>query len=209
MRRAQNRSTRTQSGTQAAQGSSGDVSGTGRNVSGTGTNVGATSTSLRDQPGSRTETTSTSYPRETAPPPGYAAAGRAETTEHTALGGGMSMLAGLFAFLFGLAMVVRPLFYRTLPGYAYRFGTNGHAWGWTLVGLGIVLFAAGACYTLGLPLARAAAVALAVLTAVGGFLALAYSPIWGFLVVALSVVALWALLRRHRGEDRNSRSMSM
>jgi hypothetical protein len=212
MRRAQNRSTPTQSGSQSAQRSTGDVSGsgenvssTGRNVSGTGENVGATSTAVRDQPGGRTE--NTSYARETAPPEGYATAGRPETIEHTGLGGGMSMLAGLLTFLFGLAMVVRPLFYRVLPGYAYAYGTNGHAWGWTLVGVGIVLFAAGACHVLGLPFARAAAAAFAVLAAVAGFLALAYSPIWGFIIVAVSIVALWALLHRDRSVESGSRSM--
>jgi hypothetical protein len=205
MRRSQNQSTRAQSGAQPAQRSTGDVSGsdanasnTGRDVSGTGTNVGATSTAVRDQPGGRTETSSTSYARETAPPAGYATDRREETIEHTGLGGGMSMLAGLLTFLFGLAMVVRPLFYRVLPAYAYRFGSSGHAWGWTLVGVGIALFAAGACHALGLPFARAAAAGLAVLAAVAGFLALAYSPIWGFIIVALSVVALWALLHRDR-----------
>lgn len=202
MRRAQNRSTDTQSG------SGGNVSSTGRNVSstgGTGETSGATSTSLRDQRGDRSETTS--YDRGTAQP-AYGEAERGHTLEHTALGGGMSMLAGLFAFLFGLAMVVRPLFYHVPAGYAYAYGTNGHAWGWTMLALGIVLFAAGACYTLHLPLSRALAAALAVLTAVGAFLALAYSPIWGFLVVALSIVALWALLRRDRREP-GSRSVTM
>jgi hypothetical protein len=209
MRRARNQSTGTQSGSQTTQGSTGEVSGTGRNVSGTGSNAGATSTGLRDEPVTRTDTTtSTTYARGAgAQEPIYREDEREATIEHTGLGGGMSMLAGLFAFLFGLAMVVRPLFYHVSSAYAYEYGTNGHAWGWTLIGLGIVLFAAGACYTLGLPFARAAAVALAVLTAVGAFLALAYSPIWGFLVVALSVVALWALLRRNRFSGSRSRMM--
>ncbi len=193
MRRAQNRSTGTQSDSGA------NVSSTG----GTGETAGATSTSLRDQPGGQTE--STSYARGTAQP-AYGEAGREETIERTGLGGGLSMLAGLLAFLFGLAMVIRPLFYHVLPGYAYEFGTNGHAWGWTLVGLGIVLFCAGACYTLGLPFSRAAATALAVLTAVGAFLALAYSPIWGFIVVAICIVALWALLHRDRRREWDSRT---
>jgi hypothetical protein len=208
MRRARNQSTGTQSGPQATQRSTGEVSGTGTNISGTGSNAGATSTGLRDEPVTHTETTtSTSYTRGTAAQePGYREGGREETIEHTGLGGGMSMLAGLLTFLFGLAMVVRPLFYRVLPSYAYAYGTNGHAWGWTLVGVGIALFAAGACHVLGLPFARAAAAAFAVLAAVAGFLALAYSPIWGFIIVAVSIVALWALLHRDRSRDYGSRS---
>lgn len=216
MRRAQNRSTRTQSGAQAApntgsvSGTGENVSSTGQNVSGTGANAGATSTSLRDQPVSGAETTSsTSYARG-APQPTYREAGPEETTENTGLGGAMSVLTGLLAFLFGLAMVEKNHFYPSLPGYAYRISSgNVDYWGWIMIGLGILLFAAGACYALGLPFGRAAAVAFAVLTAVGGFLALVFSPFWGFIIVALSVVTLWALLRRNRSGGYGSRSMRM
>jgi hypothetical protein len=41
---------------------------------------------------------------------------------------------------------------------------------------------------------------------VAGFLALAYSPIWGFIIVALSTVALWSLLRRDRSRGYGARS---
>jgi hypothetical protein len=201
MRRAQNRSTRSQSGAQAAQGSNADVSAS----SGTGANVGATSTSVRDQPGSRSETTS--YGRETAPPPGYATAGRPETIEHTGLGGVTSILAGMLAFLAGLALVVRNHFYPPLPGYAYHLPVD--SWGWVLVALGILLFAAGSSHLLGLPFSRVAAIGFAVLTAIAGFMALPYTPLWSILIVALSALAIWALMRRHRSEDTASRSMRM
>jgi hypothetical protein len=206
MRRAQNRSTRTQ----AAQGNTGEVSGRGADVSstgGTGANAGATSTSLRDQPGGRTETGSTSYARETAPPPGYAPADRPDTIERTGLGGVTSILAGMLAFLAGLALVVRNHFYPPLPGYAYHLPVD--SWGWVLLALGILLFAAGSSHLLGLPFGRVAAIAFALLTAIAGFMVLPYTPLWSILIVALSAVALWALLRRHRSEDTRSRSMPM
>ncbi len=204
MRRARNRSTGTQSGAQPTQSSSGNVSDTGTNVSSTGTNVGATSTGVRDQPASRTDTTtSTSYGRETGPQTAYAPAGRAETTEGTGLGGVISMLAGLLSFLAGLAMVVRNHFYPVLPGYAYRLSVDH--WGWVLIGLGILLFAAGSSHLLDLPFSRVVAVAFAVLTAIAAFMVLPYIPVWGILVVALSALAVWALMRRGRREDRASR----
>ncbi len=205
MRRARDRSTGTQSGAQGTQSSTGNVSESGRNVSSAGTNEGATSTGVRDQPGSRTETTtSTPYARETAPQ-GYAPAGRADTTEHTGLGGVISMLTGLLAFLAGLAMVVRNHFYPVLPGYAYRLSVD--SWGWVLIALGILLFAAGASHLLDLPFSRVVAVGFAVLTAIAGFMVLPYIPIWGILLVALSALAVWALMRRGRRDDRRSMSM--
>jgi hypothetical protein len=200
MRRARNRSTGTESGAQATQSSTGNVSDSGRNVSGTGTNVGATSTGVRDQPGSRTETTtSTQYARETAPQPAYGPAGGADTTEHTGLGGVISMLTGLLAFLAGLSMVVRNHFYPVLPGYAYRLSVD--SWGWVLIALGILLFAAGSSRLLDLPLSRVVAVAFAVLTAIAGFMVLPYTPFWSILIVALSALSVWALMRRGRRED--------
>ena len=108
-------------------------------------------------------------------------------------GGVLSMVAGLVAFFVGLAAVVKQSFFPALPNYAYRW--NVHGWGWVLLVLGALLFAAGAVALLGMAAGRIAAVGLAVLTAITGFLFLAYTPIWGAIVVALSVVAIWALLR--------------
>jgi hypothetical protein len=103
-----------------------------------------------------------------------------------------SILAGLLTFLAGLAAVVRWQFFATLPGYAYSW--NVRNWGIILIVLGALLFAAGACTLLGMGWARAVGAGLAVLTAVAGFLFLAYTPIWGVIIVAVSVVAIWGLL---------------
>lgn len=116
------------------------------------------------------------------------------------IGGVLSMVAGLVAFFTGLAAVVKQSFFPALPNYAYRW--NVHGWGWVLLVLGALLFAAGAVALLGMAFGRIAAVGLAVLTAVTGFLFLAYTPVWGTIVVALSVVAIWALLR----DDHASRA---
>jgi hypothetical protein len=203
MNRAQDRSTG-QSGAQAAQQTTGaqapqQASG---NVTGTSGNVtGATSTSLRDQPAARTESTTT-YARSTGTSAGRQASGGGGSSGdigRVGMGGVLSMLAGLLAFFAGLALVVRTSFYTALPGYAYRWTIHG--WGWTLLVLGALLFAAGATYLLGMSFGRIAAVGLAVLTAIVGFLTLPYSPIWGILIVALSVAAIFGLLRRDAGDD--------
>jgi len=187
MSKAQERSTGLQSG--SAQGTSGNVTGTSGNV------TGATSTSLHDQPVTRTET---SYARGTETSSGRQSGGSANTGGGLGLGGVMAMLAGLLTFFTGLAAVVRQTNFPTLPGYAYRL--NVHAWGWILLVLGVLLFAAGASHLLRIPFARVAGVGLALLTAIAAFMFVRYSPIWGTILVALSAVAIWALLRPGEGE---------
>jgi hypothetical protein len=191
MSRAQNRSTGTQSGAQATQRTS--------------ENAGATSTSLRDQPATRTETTTTSYARGTTTQPGGRSAGGTDVTSRNGLGGVFSLLAGLFTFLAGLSMVVRQHFYPVLHGYAYRWTVPG--WGWLLLVLGIVLFAAGASHLLGIPFGKMAATGLATLAAIAGFIVVPYAPIWGILLVGASLLAIWGLLHREPG-DRDSAAAS-
>jgi hypothetical protein len=117
------------------------------------------------------------------------------------MGGSLAILAGLLAFLAGLAVVVRPHFYRTISGYAYAW--NGRPWGIILLVLGALLFAAGAAALLGIAAARPVGVGLAVLTGVAGFLWLVYSPVWGIVIVGLSVFAIWGLL--HDAEHSRER----
>jgi hypothetical protein len=169
-------------------------------MTGTPGNVtGATSTSLRDQPATRTES-STSYARSTGTSSGRQVSGDGGgDLSRTGMGGVLSMLAGLLAFFAGLAIVVRTSFYHSLPGYAYRW--NLHGWGWTLLVLGALLFAAGAIYLLGMSFGKYLGAGLAVLTAIVGFLTLPYSPIWGIIIVAVSVAAIWGLLRSDTGAD--------
>lgn len=185
--RAQEPSTGAPTGAPPQQ-SAGSVTGT------SGSAAGASSTGMHDQPTTTRTGTTTTYARDTGTTGASYGAGRtAVGSESTSLGGVISMVAGLLAFFAGLSAVVRQSFYPQLAGYAYRW--NVHGWGWVLLVLGALLFAAGATYLLGMVFARWAAVALAVCTAVVGFIFLAYTPVWGTIVVALSVIALWGLLR--------------
>jgi hypothetical protein len=198
MSRAQDRSSGLQSG-QAAQRGTGDVSGTtGSTAESTGNVTGATGSSLRDQPATRTES-STSYARGTSGSGSGRSGGRG-LTSHTGLGGVLTLVAGLLTFFAGLAAIVRQTLYHTLPNYPYRLTI--HAWGWILFALGILMFAAGAAHLLGIRFGRLAAIGLAVLGTIAGFMWLAYSPFWGFLIVALSVVAIWALFHDSDQDER-------
>jgi hypothetical protein len=201
MSRAQERSTGLQPGAQATQQDSGNVTGTSGNM------TGATSTGMRDQPATRTETTTT-YARDTGTTASYGQAQGSQvqassgSTSTASAGGVMSMVAGVVAFLAGLAMVVRQAFYPAQVGYAYRWTIHG--WGWALLILGALLFATGAIALLGMGFGRFAAAGIAALTAITGFLILPYTPIWATIVIALSVIAIWGLLRGGEGGGQGS-----
>jgi hypothetical protein len=129
---------------------------------------------------------------------GYAAE-RGGAYAGASTGGAFAILAGLVTFLAGLAAVVRRNFYHVATNYAYNI--HAYDWGWILLGLGIALFALGACALLGMTWAKYLGVGVAVLTAVAGFLYLPYFPVWGIVIVGLSLAAIWGLLR-----DDNSRA---
>jgi hypothetical protein len=170
--------------------------------SSTGTRTGARATGVSGEPttaaGQTYERgTAPSYERGTAPTAGYPAGVRGAPSIDTKSGGTFSIVAGLLTFLTGLSAILRASFYPTLAGYAYSWPI--HNWGILLLVLGVLLFAVGTCAVLGMPFARPLAVALAALTAVAGFLFVAFAPIWGILIVLLSALAIWGLLHDHIG----------
>jgi hypothetical protein len=196
MSRAQDRSSGMQTGAEGAGQSAGATStgmtsGAGATGPATGTTTTGTTTGMAEQ--SSGQVSGSRHARETEPTTGYR---RAPETYAAAgggvMGGSMAIIAGLLAFLGGLAVVVRPHFYHVASGYAYAW--NGRGWGIILLVLGALLFAAGAAALLGIPAARPVGVGLAVLTALAGFLFLVYSPVWGVVIVAVSVFAIWGLL---------------
>lgn len=201
MSRAQDKDTGAQAGAQTGAQAAPQAAGT----SSTGTTAGAAATGrtaatgnttgLRERSGTLPENPSTTarYDQGAAPTPGHRTSGQAGAPSAAGMMGGvLAVVAGLLTFLAGLAAVVRQHFYPALPGYAYRL--NVHAWGWILLVLGVLLFAAGVSALLGMAVGRAVGIGLAVLTAVAGFMFLAYTPVWGVIIVALSVVAIWGLL---------------
>jgi hypothetical protein len=110
----------------------------------------------------------------------------------TVLAATLMILSGLFSFLEGLAEIFRTSsVFTTLPNYTYQFSV--HSWGWVHLGVGIVIFAAGACVLLGQPWARAVGIVLAVFSGIANFLFLPYYPIWSIIVIAIDVFIIWAL----------------
>ena len=85
-------------------------------------------------------------------------------------------------------------------GYTYSWSLHG--WGWIELILGIVVFAAGVCVFLGMPWARYVGAFLAVLSAIGNFMFIPYTPVWSIILIVLDAFIIWALLvpRRVHGE---------
>lgn len=160
----------------------------------------ASSVGLQDTSSSSYETTGEGYSRGT--PAGYREETGSDVAAYTGslLAATLMILTGLLAFFAGLSAIVRHSYYHAIPNYAYQWNVRG--WGWALLILGVLIFAAGACIMLGMTWARVVGVGLAVLTAIGAFMFLPYSPVWSIVLVALSVFVIWSLL--HRGVDESA-----
>lgn len=205
MARAQDRNAGLQTGSQeaerAARSGPGTASGavaTGGSTAGSTTTTTGTTTTVRERQGTYQDYPQAGYQqRGMAPTAGREAGQRQDLGIHA--GGIFPVLAGVLTFLFGLGMVVRRHFYLARSAYPYHFTSFG--WGWILLVLGVLLFAAGASHMLGVPFGRVVGAGLAVLVAIAGFLTLIYSPIWGIIIVALAALALWHQIRgaEHRG----------
>ncbi len=187
---------------------------TGATGTGPGTASGAQATGGTGQTGDQYSTTTTrTYQGSAQPTQGYGRTGREEpgppgpygqsameTYADTVHGGLFLVLGGLLTFLVGLAFVVRHSFYHSFAGYAYNWGIV--SWGWVLFGLGIVTFAVGACHLLGLPLSRPFGIVMGVLTAVAGFMVIPFYPLWGIIIVALGIAAIWGLAHGAQSKAR-------
>jgi hypothetical protein len=173
--------------------------------------TGATSTGMQDtgstthqQPGYQQQggvQPGASYGRGTQPARAadYGTSGYSRP-EPSRPGAALSILAGALAFLQGLAFVIRAHYYRTTPGYAYRWTLHG--WGWVLLILGALLIAGGVSHYLGIKGSRQFTAAIAVITAVVAFLTIFYSVVWGIVVVAACAFAAYGLLSDGGGEER-------
>jgi hypothetical protein len=110
----------------------------------------------------------------------------------TVLAATLMILSGLLSFVEGLVEIFRTgSFITTLPNYTFAFSV--HSWGWIHLGIGIVLFAAGACVLLGQAWARALGIVLAVCSAIANFIFIPYYPFWSIVLIAVDVFIIWAL----------------
>lgn len=147
-------------------------------------------------------TASEQTPEQTAAygQPGYQQ-GYAPATEETpslaaggfiALAAVLMIMSGLWSFFVGITGVLSGGFYIAVRNYTFSYSI--HAWGWTHLIIGAVIFAAGVCLLLGMMWARVVGVILAVISGLANFLFLPYYPLWSIIVIALDAIIIWALV---------------
>jgi hypothetical protein len=108
------------------------------------------------------------------------------------LAGTLLVLAGLWGFFVGITGVLKGAFYAPVTNYTFNYSI--HAWGWTHLIIGVLVFAVGVCLLLGQSWARYVGVFFAVVDAIANFLFLPYYPLWSIIVIAIDVFIIWALL---------------
>ena len=103
----------------------------------------------------------------------------------------MMMLIGSFQVAIGVVAVFNQDFYVATPNYVFAFDVG--VWGWVHLIWGIVVLAAGIALLRGSVWASALGSVIAAISAVQAFLFLPYQPFWSVIVIAVSVMVIWAL----------------
>jgi len=133
--------------------------------------------------------------------PGSPATGRYPAYEGTPTTGwaGWVVFAGVTMFLLGCFEVIAALVAIFDDEY-YLVGPNGlvvqvdyTTWGWVHLALGVIAIAAGVGVLAGRTWARVTGIGLAVLSAIANMAFMAAYPLWSILVIALDVIAIYAL----------------
>jgi hypothetical protein len=113
------------------------------------------------------------------------------------------LLLGIWQILVGIAAIVEDEFFVVTPNYTYDIDTT--AWGWTHLGIGVLLVLSGLALFSGANWARVIGIMVAALSAIANFLFLPYYPLWSLAIIALAVFVIWALAStwsRQPGDDR-------
>ncbi|MBH0779907.1 acetyltransferase [Nocardia sp. NEAU-351] len=99
------------------------------------------------------------------------------------------------SILEGVSAIGKDEIYVTGVSYIYEFDTT--TWGWIHLVLGVIGVICALGLMFGTTWGRYAAVGIAALVIVANFLSLPYYPAWSLLIIALSVVVIWAVTTWH------------
>lgn len=108
----------------------------------------------------------------------------------------MMILIGGFDILQGLAGIIKKNAY--VIGYDYVWKFNVSTWGWINLILGVIILLAGIALLGGATWARVVGIVMAVLVAISNFMWLPYYPVWAVVMIAISVIVIWALAMHGR-----------
>lgn len=134
---------------------------------------------------------------QTSPAGARRAAGRAPTRPTGWVGwivfAGVTMiLLGAFQIIEGLVAVFERGFYLVTSSHLL-VNASYAAWGWLHIGLGVVLLLTGFGVMAGMLWARIVGIAFAVISAIINLAFIAAYPVWGFIIIVMNVLVIYAL----------------
>ncbi|UGT55551.1 DUF7144 family membrane protein [Nocardia asteroides] len=103
----------------------------------------------------------------------------------------MLLILAAVSILQGISALLEDEIYVAGIDYVYEFDTT--TWGWIHVVLGALALIVGVGLATGATWGRYSALGVAGLVIVANFLSLPYYPAWSFIIIALSVVIIWAI----------------
>ncbi|MDQ0989520.1 hypothetical protein [Streptomyces sp. V3I7] len=103
----------------------------------------------------------------------------------------MLLVAGLLSIFRGIMGIANDDVFYVTRDYVFHFDLTG--WGWIHLILGAIAVIISVGLFQGAAWARVLGVVVAVLIIITHFMALPYSPVWSFVVIAVSVLIIWAL----------------
>jgi hypothetical protein len=109
----------------------------------------------------------------------------------TAFAGIMMIMMGILWVISGLVAIFNDEFYVVTQNWIFQFDVS--TWGWIHLLLGIVILAAGFGLFSGAVWARIVGVIIAVISGLVAFTWLPYYPVWGIILIAISIGVIWAL----------------
>jgi hypothetical protein len=112
----------------------------------------------------------------------------------TAFAAMMMILIGFFQAAMGLVAVFNQEFYVVGEEYIFQFDVG--TWGWIHLIWGVIVLLAGFSVLTGQTWARAVGTIIAIVSAIQAFAFIPYQPFWSIIVIALSVLVIWALTTR-------------
>jgi len=101
------------------------------------------------------------------------------------------IMMGIWWAISGLVALFNDEFY--VVGVRYIFELDISTWGWVHLIIGAVVLIAGFFLFQGKVWARTVGVIIAVLSALVAFTWLPYYPIWGIILIVVSIAIIWAL----------------
>ncbi|MFD6399055.1 acetyltransferase [Nocardia sp. NPDC060249] len=103
----------------------------------------------------------------------------------------MLIILAAVSILQGISAIADDKVYVAGIEYVYEFDTT--TWGWIHVVLGALALICGVGLAIGSAWGRYGAMGIAALVIVANFMSLPYYPAWSIVIIALSVVIIWAV----------------